>query len=121
QQENAVALALQKRVGGDGRSHLDLADRAGRNAVAGLQPEQVADALYGGVAIGFGVFGKQLAGMKAALRVAADNIGECAAAIDPEIPVSRRHKLAPKPGLILSRSVVQSRTTIIRQHFVDKM
>ncbi len=39
-----------------------------------------------GIAIGFRVLGQQLAGVQAAIRIAADDIGKRAAAIDPEIP-----------------------------------
>ncbi len=49
EQQHAVALALQKRIGGDGGAHLDVADQAGRDRRAGFQAEQVANALDGGV------------------------------------------------------------------------
>ena len=44
EEERAVALALEQRVGGDRGAHLDGADRAGRDRRAGRQAEQVADA-----------------------------------------------------------------------------
>ena len=56
QQQRAVALALEQRVGGDRRAHLHRADAARRDRLAGFQAEQVADALHGGVGIGFRVF-----------------------------------------------------------------
>ena len=86
QQQYAIALALEQRVGGNGRAHLDLADAAGRNGGAGADAEQLADALDGGVAIGLRVFRKQLQRMQCAGRVASDDVGEGAAAINPEIP-----------------------------------
>ena len=60
QQEGALALALEQRIGRNGRAHLHGADAAGRDRFAGLQPEQIADALHGGVGIGLGIFGQQL-------------------------------------------------------------
>lgn len=36
EQQHAVALALQKRVGGNGSAHLDVADQAGRDRRAGF-------------------------------------------------------------------------------------
>ena len=52
---------------------------------AGAKPEQIADRLHGGVGIG-GAFGEQFAHMQLAVGVAADDVGEGAAAVDPEIP-----------------------------------
>jgi hypothetical protein len=51
-----------------------------------VDAEQVADALDGGVAIGFRVFRQELALDAACRRVHANHIGEGAATIDPEIP-----------------------------------
>ena len=95
EQQHAVALALQQRVGGDGRAHLDLADEAGRDRFALGKAEQVADALYRGVAVGFRIFGEQFSRMQRAFGIAADDVGEGAAAVDPEIPCLRRHRLPP--------------------------
>ena len=58
EQEHTVALALQKRVGGDRGAHLDGADLAGRNRFAFFQAEQIADALRRGVQIGLRIFGE---------------------------------------------------------------
>jgi hypothetical protein len=63
QQQRAVALALQQRVGGDGGAHPHRADAVRRHRLALRHAEQVADALHCGVAIGFRVFRQQLVGM----------------------------------------------------------
>jgi len=89
EEQDAVALAFQQRVGGDGGAHLDVADGAGGDRLALLQAEQVADALDGGVAIGAGILREQLARVEPAGRVAADDVGEGAAAVDPEVPPAR--------------------------------
>ena len=86
EQNGLFALALQKGVGGDGRAHLHRADAASGYGLARREAQKIADALHGGVAIGFRVLGEQFAGMQMAAGVAPDNIGERAAAIDPEVP-----------------------------------
>ena len=95
EQQHAVALALQQRVGGDGGAHLDLADKAGGDRRAGGEAEQVANALDRRVAIGFRIFRQELSRMQRAFGVAADDVGEGAAAIDPEIPFFREHRISP--------------------------
>ncbi len=85
-QQRAVALALQQRIGGDRGAHLHGADAALRDRLAFGEAEQVADALHGGIAIGFGVFREQLVRGERAVRPPPDHVGERAAAVDPEIP-----------------------------------
>ena len=58
----ALALALEQRIGGDRRAHLDGADRGRGDRLARAQTQQVANALHGGVAIGFRVVRQQLVG-----------------------------------------------------------
>ena len=99
-QRHALAGALQQRVGGDRRAHLDEADGAfGDRRVRG-EPQQIANPLHGGVLVG-GTLGDELAGVQRALGVAADHVGESAAAIDPEIPALRLdghlNSFAPMP------------------------
>jgi hypothetical protein len=53
-----------------------------------VDAEQVADALDGGVGIGLGVFRQKLALVQRAVGRAANDIGEGAATVDPEIPNS---------------------------------
>ena len=86
QQQRALALALEQRVGGDRGAHLHRADAAWRDRLAGREADEVADALDGGVAVGLGVFRQQLVGDERAVRPLADHVGEGAAAVDPEIP-----------------------------------
>ena len=65
EQQGAVALALQQRVGGDRSAHLDRGNALARDRLAGLESEQVSDAVHRGVPIGFGIFRQQLVGDEA--------------------------------------------------------
>ncbi len=60
------------------------------DAVAGLarQPEQVADALERRVLIPLRVLRQQLVGDQGAVGPARHDVGECAAAVDPELPAA---------------------------------
>ena len=60
-QQRAVALALQQRVGRDGGAHLDHVDLGARDRRAGGDAHQLADSLDRGVAIVLRVLGQQLA------------------------------------------------------------
>jgi hypothetical protein len=88
EEECTVALALQQRVGRDRSAHLHGADPARRDGIAALKAKKIADALHGGVGIGLRVFRQQLVRGERTIRCAADNVGEGAAAIDPEIPAA---------------------------------
>ena len=85
-EERALALALEQRIGGDRGAHLHFADHAVGNRLARLDADEVADALHGGVAIGLGIIREELVRNQRPVRPAPDHIGECAAAVDPEIP-----------------------------------
>ena len=98
EQQRAVALALQQRIGRDRGAHLHRADPAGGDWLAFCKTQQVADALHRGVPIGFGIFGEELVRDQRAVGLAPDDVGEGAAAIDPEIP-----SLEPAPPLSWSR------------------
>jgi len=93
EQERALALALQQRIGGDRGAHFHRADLTGRDRRAGRKAEQVADALHRRVAIGFRILGQQLVGDQRAVRPSRDHVREGAAAIDPEFPT--RHARLP--------------------------
>ena len=86
QQQHAFALAFEQRIGGHGGAHLHRPDRTRRDRLARRQPEAIADALHGGVAVAFGVFRKQLAGLEAAIRAARHHVGKSAAPVHPEFP-----------------------------------
>jgi len=45
--------------------------------------------LHGGVGIGLGVFRQELVRHQRAVRASADDVGERAAAVDPEVPEVR--------------------------------
>jgi hypothetical protein len=85
-QQGAVALALEQRVGRHRGAHLDRGDRRGRDRGVGRQPEQLADALQGGVAIASGILRQQLVGDDRPVGAPRHHVGEGAAAIDPEFP-----------------------------------
>ncbi len=78
EEEGFGAFALQQGVGGDGGAHADGVD--GR--VAG----QGRDTGEGGVLVVVRVFGEEFFGAEVAGGITRDNIGECAAAVDPEMP-----------------------------------
>ncbi len=94
-EQRPLALALQQRIGGDGRSHFNSADQFGRNRLPSFDLQQLANALHGSIAIGFGIFRKDLVGHKCPIRLAPNDIGKCAAAVDPEIPLVLRHAMPP--------------------------
>ncbi len=85
-ERRALALALEQRVRGDRRAHLDGVDRARGNRRAGGKPEHLADRVHGGVRVALRILGEQLVRDERAVRTARDDIGERAAAIDPELP-----------------------------------
>ncbi len=92
QKQHSVALALQQRVGGHRGAHLHLADQVRGDRRVRTDAQQVANSLQRRVGIGLGIVRKQLAGMEFPCRVAADDVGEGAAAVDPEIPLpGHRH------------------------------
>jgi len=71
------------------RPHLHGPDGPAWDRLAGLQPEQIADALHRGIAIGFGVFRQQLVRHQRTVRPSTDDVGEGSAAVDPEIPIAK--------------------------------
>ena len=94
-QQHAIALALEQRVGGDGGAHLDRLDDR-RDRATRFDAQQLADAGDGGVAIALRVLGEQLVDDQRAVGPARDDVGEGAAAIDPELPAGfEAHGLRP--------------------------
>ena len=106
-QYRRLAAALEERVGGDRRAHLDRVDPRGRQRLLGAEPEQIPDPLQRGVPVVVRVVGQELVHRERAVRRAADDVGEGAAAVDPELPAcvavrhpvhsSRRHPAAGSP------------------------
>ena len=86
QQQAPLALALQQRIGGHRGAHFDRADQVGRRGVSRAGAEQPADPFDRRIGVGTGVFGQEFIGVQLALRVAADDVGEGATPVDPEIP-----------------------------------
>ena len=85
EEKRLVALPLQKCVCRHRRAHPHRADASRRDRRAGFQPEGLANALQRRVVIDAGIFRQELAGRERAVRRLGDNVGEGAAAIDPEI------------------------------------
>ena len=92
-QQRRLSLALQQRVGRHGRPHLHALDRCGRHRLARLQPQQVPDSGDGGVLVLFGVLRQQLVGEQPAPRLPGHDVGERAAAVDPELPARPRGRI----------------------------
>ena len=86
QQQRAFALALEQGVGRNRGAHLHRADAPRRDRLARLQAQEIADALHGGVRIGFRIFRQQLVRHQRADRMPPHHVGEGAPAVDPEIP-----------------------------------
>jgi hypothetical protein len=89
-QQRRLALALEQRVGGDGGAHLHRLDAVGRHRFVAAQPEEPADAGDRGVAVLLGVLGEELGRDERAVGAATDDVGERAAAVDPELPAADR-------------------------------
>ncbi len=87
-QQRAFALALQQRVGGDGGAHLHRLHHAGWDRCIERNAEYGLDAGDGGVAVATGVLAQQLVGGQMSVRMARDDVGERAAAVDPELPLA---------------------------------
>ncbi len=89
-ENDAVALALEQRIGGDRGAHLDGADQLRRNALALGDAHLVPDPLHGRVLVGLGVLREQLVAADPAPGGARHHVGERAAAVNPEIPLAAR-------------------------------
>jgi hypothetical protein len=85
-QDRGLALALQQGVGGDGGAHLHRIDPVGRDRIARRYSQQIADTLDGGIGVAFGILGQQLMGGDRSVGPPRHNVGEGAAAVDPELP-----------------------------------
>ena len=88
QQQRWPALALQHRIGGHGGAQPHLGDQPGGNRFrgAGIQPQQSADRPHRRIPCNTRLHRQQLAHLQPALGAPRHQIGEGAAAIDPEAP-----------------------------------
>ncbi len=86
-QHGRLALALEQRIGGHGRAHLDGLDAGCRQRRTCRDAQQVTDAGNRCVAVLFGVLGQELVRDELPIRAAPHDIGECAATVDPELPI----------------------------------
>ena len=84
-QQRAVALAFQQRVGRHRRPHLDHVDPGAGDRRADGDAHELADALDRRVAV-VGVLREQLARHQRAVGPPSDDIGEGPAPVDPELP-----------------------------------
>ena len=99
-----LALALEKRIGRDRRSHANFADNSGGNRFAGPEAKMQANAVNGGILIGRRIFGENLACMELALRISPDDVRKRTAAVDPEVPYSASrsaHRRLPYTALLV--------------------
>ncbi len=89
-QQDRLAGALEQSVGGHRGPHLHHGYALRGNRGVGGQAEQTPDSGHGGVTIVLGIVGQQLRGPHALVGADGDDVGEGAAAIDPELPVALR-------------------------------
>ncbi len=86
QQQHAIALALEQRIGGNSGPHLDALDQLRRQLLPADNPEQIGDACGRGVGIGFRIFGEELVGEKLPVGAQRDDVGERTPAVDAKLP-----------------------------------
>ncbi len=85
-QHGRFALALEQRIGRHRRAHLDRSDRDRRDRRGVRHAQNVADAGERRVAVAFRILRQELARDQPAVGRARHDIGERAAAVDPEMP-----------------------------------
>ena len=86
QQQHAIALALEERIGGDGGAHLDAFDHLRRQRMPARHAKQVADARGRRVSVGLRILREELVGKQPPVRRPRHDVGEGAAAVDAELP-----------------------------------
>ena len=92
QQQRAIALALEQRVGGDGRAHLDGLDPLAIHGLVSLDTHELADCVHGGVAVALRMLGQQLAYGQRTVGSPGNDIGEGATTVNPELPACARQR-----------------------------
>ena len=96
EQQCPLALALEQRIGCNGRAHLYGRDCAASNRLTRFDTKQVANALHRRIAVGFGIVGEQLVRNERAVGAAPDHVGKRASPIDPKLPAAvPLHRRAP--------------------------
>ena len=88
-EQRALAAPLEQRIGRDRRAHLDRANRSGGDRLAAGDADEAADRLDRGVVVERALR-QELQGGETAGGIAADDVGEGAAAVDPKIPAALR-------------------------------
>ena len=114
EKQRPLAPALQEGVGRDRRAHLHLRHGAGRDAFVRCEAEQVLDAGDRGVPVAAGVLAEQLVRDEPTGWVARHDIGERAAAVDPELPAAalRRDCRAHRPSPDAEARLASSRPRV---------
>ena len=90
EQHGALARAFQQRIGGHGRAHMHRGNGFGRDRRPVRDTEHMPNAGERGVAVVVRIVREQFVRGDRAVRPACDNVGERAAAIDPEVPARWR-------------------------------
>ena len=93
-QQSGFAVTFQQGVGGHRGAHLHRRHLFGRNRIGGRQPQEAADAGQGRVLVLFRVFRQQLQRRQNTVRFPGDDVGESAAAVDPELPAAHGNSQA---------------------------
>ena len=88
-----------------------MADTIGWDGLVLADAQEITYALNGRIPVGFRVFGQQLALVQLAIRCTTDDIGECAATVDPEIPLAVSHV----PFLAIPVSTMRTMRERVRQ------
>src|SRR5207237_2272109 len=88
EERRALALPLEQSVGGHGRAHLDCFNAFNRNTRRRRDLQNLPDAGERCIGIALRIVGKQLVRGERAVRAARDDVGEGAAAVDPELPAA---------------------------------
>src|SRR5690606_20971688 len=88
QQHGALAPAFEQRVGRDRRAHPYGLDARGGDRLVRSERQDVPDGLHGRIRITLRIFREELASNDLAGRTAGDDVGERAAAVDPELPAT---------------------------------
>src|SRR5262249_24347210 len=101
-ENDGLALALQQRIGGNGRAHAYFRDPVRGYFCVGWRAQRAADSFECGIVVGAGLR-EQLERAPGAIRRFRDHIGECATPIDVELPAPIGHRGVPAR---VSRAIV---------------